>query len=175
MKKCLFLWQAAGFIFTGALGTILHFLYDWSNESLFTALFAAVDESIFQHMKLLFFPMLIFSFIQARFIKCSLQSFFGTKLVGITIGILMIPILYYTYTGALGVSADWFNIVIFFICAAFVYWLEYKLFSKGIKFKISDFVAKTVLFLMALIFIFLTFNPPHIPLFADPLTKLYGI
>ena len=56
MKRRLWRWQLAGFIFTAVLGVLLHFLYDWTNESLVVALFSAVNESTFEHMKLLFFP-----------------------------------------------------------------------------------------------------------------------
>ena len=64
MKKDLFLWQFGGFVFTVVLGTILHFLYDLTNQSVLVAPFSAVNESTFEHMKLMYFPMLIFSLIQ---------------------------------------------------------------------------------------------------------------
>lgn len=53
MKKSIPYWQAAGFIFTAILGTLLHFLFDWTNGSVIAALFSAVNESIWEHMKLL--------------------------------------------------------------------------------------------------------------------------
>ncbi|MBE7055804.1 MAG: hypothetical protein E7392_06810, partial [Ruminococcaceae bacterium] len=64
MKKTVSRWQLAGFIFTGIAGVILHFLFDWTGGSVLVAPFSAVNESIFEHMKLLFFPMLLFAFVE---------------------------------------------------------------------------------------------------------------
>ena len=62
------LWQAAGFAFATLGGTILHFLYDWTGGSILVAPFSGVNESTWEHMKLLFFPMLLFSLVQSRFL-----------------------------------------------------------------------------------------------------------
>lgn len=67
MKRDVTLWQFAGFTVTSLGGTLLHFLYDWSNQSIFAAPFSAVNESAWEHMKLLFFPMFIFALIQSCF------------------------------------------------------------------------------------------------------------
>ena len=41
MRKRLFYWELAGFLFTAALGTLLHFVYDWSGGSTLAAAFSA--------------------------------------------------------------------------------------------------------------------------------------
>ena len=56
MKKRLLLWETAGFLFTAAVGALLHFTYDWSGGTVLAAAFSAVNESTWEHMKLLFFP-----------------------------------------------------------------------------------------------------------------------
>ena len=56
MRKRRFLWALAGFLFTGALGSLLHFTYEWSG-GLLTAAFSADNESTWEHMKLLFVPL----------------------------------------------------------------------------------------------------------------------
>ena len=92
MKKDLFLWQFGGFVFTVVLGPILHFLYDLTNQSVLVAPFSAINESTFEHMKLMYFPMLIFSLIQSRFFK-EYKSFWCIKLIGILTGLALIPAL----------------------------------------------------------------------------------
>lgn len=173
MRKTLLFFQIAGFVFTGILGTLLHFLYDWTNSPI-TALFSAVNESIWEHMKLLFVPTLTFAFIQRKFFAGSFKNFWWAKLMGIVAGLLSIPILYYTYTGALGVSADWFNITIFFLAAAVCYITEAMFIKKEKSFCHSG-VAVAVLCLIVVTFVVFTFYPPFIPLFKDPSTNLYGI
>lgn len=175
MKRSLKLWQLCGFIFTGIAGVLLHFLYDWTNQSVIVAPFSAVNESIWEHMKLLFFPMFVFALIEYRALGKDYQNFWCTKLAGTAAGLLLIPMLYYTYTGALGVTADWFNIVIFFVSAGAAYCLETKLLNKEINFCKSPTTAFIILCLIALLFIVFTFVQPQVPLFQDPTTGNYDI
>ena len=48
-----------GFLFNIILGTIGHFLYDWSNNNKIIGFFFATDESIWQHLKLDITPVLL--------------------------------------------------------------------------------------------------------------------
>ncbi len=175
MKKSLKFWQTAGFIFTGTAGVLLHFLYDWTNQSIFVAPFSAVNESIWEHMKLLFFPMFMFALIEYKFIGKDFESFWCAKSVGIISGLMLIPIIFYTYTGALGVNADWFNIVIFFISAGTAYYIENFLFKNKPEMCNSPLIAFAFLCFIAVLFVVMTFVQPKIPLFQDMTTGNYGI
>ena len=175
MKRSLSFWQFVGFVFTSVVGTLLHFLYEWTGESVIVGLFSAVNESIFEHMKLLFFPMLLFAFIEAKYIGEEYDNFWCAKLVGILVGVGLIPVLYYTYTGIFGVNADWFNIIIFFITAAISYMVETRIMESGRCSFIQPNLAKFILIIIAAVFIVFTFFPPKIPLFKDPITAIYGI
>ncbi len=175
MKRTLSFWQTAGFIFTGVLGVLLHFLYDWTGENVIVGTFSAVNESIFEHMKLLFFPMFLFAIIENRFIGKEYENFWCTKLAGIVLGVVLIPVLYYTISGVFGTIPDWVNIAIFFVSVAVSYIAETKLLKKDNISCESSKTAFLLLILIALVFIALTFAPPQIPLFEDPITKTYGI
>lgn len=174
MRNRLLYCQLAGFIFTAIAGTLLHFLYDWSNHNVFVAPFSAVNESIWEHMKLLFVPMFTFALIERQFIGAQYENFWCVKLVGILFGIIMIPVLYYTYTGIYGMSKDWINIIIFFVVAAATYLLEMRLFKKDNIFCITPLLALLILCLLALTFVVFTFIPPEIPLFeaSHPVSSL---
>ena len=173
MKRSIPFWQLIGFLFTGALGTVLHFLFDWTDKSLIFSLFSAVNESIWEHMKLIFYPMILFAILEYRTWGKENPAFWCIKLLGILLSLTLIPVIYYTYTGILGASADWFNITIFFIAAAAGFYWETKLFQNGIC-PIPAAAAISVLSLIGLAFTILTFLPPHIPFFQDPLTGTYG-
>lgn len=175
MQKKLSLWQLAGFIFTAIAGTLLHFLYNWSNQSVFVAPFSAVNESIWEHMKLLFVPMFIFALIERQFLGKQYENFWCAKLAGITLGLTLIPVLYYTYTGISGISKDWINIIIFFVAAAAAYLLETWMFKQDREFCFSPLIALLFLCLLAMTFVVFTFVPPEIPIFQDPRTRSYGI
>lgn len=172
MKKSIPSWQIAGFVFTAITGTFLHFLFDLTGGSVWSALFSAVNESIWEHMKLLYYPMVIVAVAEYFLWGKEYDSFWCIKLMGILVGIAVIPVIYYTYTGILGISADWFNITIFFIAAGLVYWLETKLFQKDFTCRFPP--ALSVIIMIAVTFIVLTFVPPQIPLFQDPISGTYG-
>lgn len=165
MKKSISFWQMVGFIATGVSGTLLHFLYDWSGQHPVVGAFSAVNESIWEHMKLLFFPMLVFSLIEYSRIGKDYPNFWCVKLIGTLMGLTVIPVIYYTYTGALGVTADWFNIAIFFIAAAAVYWLETKLLQNSRPRCTFPAVALGTLLLIGVVFVMLTYHPLNLPLF----------
>ena len=164
-----------GFLFTAIIGTLLHFLYDWTGEIIFVAPFSAVNESVWEHMKLLFVPMFIFALIDYRKWGKNHDNFWCIKLLSITVGLLLIPTLYYTYTGALGITADWFTITIFFLATAIAYYLENRLLKSKANFCFSSLLAFSVLIILAVLFVFFTFTPLPIPLFSDPATGNYGI
>ncbi len=175
MKKSLTFLQFAGFVFTGIMGTLLHFLYEWTGENIIAGLLSAVNESIWEHMKLLYFPMLIFALLENKLLRGKYENFWCAKLFGLLLGLIAIPIIYYTYTGVLGISADWFNILIFFIAAAISFYLETKIIKGGRECIFSPTAAKIIILLIGLVFLIFTFVPPHIPLFKDPISSSYGI
>ena len=117
MQKNLFIWQLAGVTFVAVLGTLFHFLYDWIENPVIAA-FSAVNESTWEHMKLLFFPALLFAVIEFPFFRKDCPNFWQIKCVGILIGLLLIPTLFYTLNGVFGKTPDWLNILTFFIAVA---------------------------------------------------------
>ena len=174
MKKSVPTWQMGGFIFTSVLGTLLHFLFDLTGGSVAAALVSAVNESIWEHMKLIYYPMLLFAFVEYRVWGKEVPGFWCVKLKGILLALVLIPALYYLYTGALALSADWFNITIFFLAAAAAYWKETKLFLHQRPCRLPEKLALTLILLIAGVFTAFTFYTPHIPLFRDPITGTYG-
>ncbi|WP_286082764.1 DUF6512 family protein, partial [Parablautia intestinalis] len=67
--KSLKQYTAIGIIFVLLAGTLAHFVYDWSGNHAVIGLFTPVNESIWEHMKLLFFPMLLYAFFAAHHLK----------------------------------------------------------------------------------------------------------
>lgn len=175
MKRSASFWSFLGFVFVSVTGTLLHFVYDWFGESAVVGVFSAVNESIWEHMKLLYVPLMIFAVFESRRVADDIDNFWCIKLLSTLAGLLVIPALYYTYTGALGVSADWFNITIYFIATALVFWLEAHLVRSDFACRLPSTAAIAVLVGIGALFALYTFLPPHIPLFRDPLDGTYGI
>ena len=174
MKRAIGLWQLMGFAVTSLGGTLLHFLYDWTDKSVWVAPFSGVNESTWEHMKLLFWPMFIFAIVQSFFLR-DREDFWCVKLRGTLLGLLLIPVIFYTYNGVIGKSPDWINIAIFFIAAAIAYLYETRQFKNETTTCKSPKTALAILCVIALLFTVFTFATPEICIFKDPLTGGYGI
>ena len=174
MKRQMGLWQLFGFALSTLLGTVLHFLYEWSGKAVWVAPFSGVNESTWEHMKLLFFPMLLFAAVERLFFR-ERGDFWCVKLKGTLLGLLLIPVLFYTYNGVVGQSPDWINIVIFFVSAAVAFWDEARAFKKESAGCTRSAWAVAALLGIAALFVLFTFATPHLGIFKDPLTGTFGI
>ena len=176
MRKRLFFWELAGFLLTSAVGSLLHFVYEWSGGSLAAAVISAVNESTWEHMKLLFVPIFLFSVVQACVLGKDYPNFLAVRAVSILVGLLLIPVLYYTYTGVWGQMRDWANIAVFFLAALGAFLQDFYLLRRNrLSAPWQQVLGLIVLWALAFCFVWCTFRPPHIALWRDPLTGTYGI
>ena len=173
MKRSIGLWQLMGYAVTVLGGTVLHFLYEWLGDAVWIAPFSGVNESTWEHMKLLFWPMLLFAIVEYFFFR-ERADFWCVKLWGILLGLVMIPVLFYTYNGVIGKSPDFVNIAIFFVSAAASYFYETHLFRKERLCCRSPHFAIAALLAVTVAFIAFTFYTPKLGIFLDPLTGSYG-
>lgn len=125
MNKAFKYTEIAGVLFTVSLGSLWHFLYEWSGNNAVVGLFAPFNESTWEHLKLLFFPALIFLMGEAFFFYKKYESFFTAKLLGVTAGMVIIPLLFYGYTSVLGRHFLAADIGIFIISAVSAYLISY--------------------------------------------------
>ena len=167
MKRSSSLWQWAGFAFATFGGTILHFLYDWTGGNVLVSPFSGVNESTWEHMKLLYWPLLFFALGKRPFFR-EQENYWCVKLAQILLGLTLIPVLFYTYNGAFGKSPDWINIAIFYISAGLAFLFERWAFKHNQLSCKHPRLALTAICLIGVLFVVFTFAPPRIPLFRDP-------
>ncbi len=155
-------------------GIFLHFSYNLSNQNIFVGTFSAINESTWEHLKLIFFPMLITSIISYFYLKRDYNNYLWIKTKSIIIAMLFIVIFFYTVSGIIGKNIAFLNISSFFIA---IFLSEYYTFKKINKnyYKNNTILASIILVLLFLSFIIFTFFTPRIGLFKDPLTNSYGI
>lgn len=176
MRKRLFLWEVAGFLWTAALGSLLHFAYEWSGGSVAAALVGAVNESTWEHMKLLFVPLFLLSMGQVCFMGKTYPDFLAVRAVSTLTGVALIPVLFYTYTGVWGQMWNWANIAVFFLAAFGTFALDACLLRRNrLSSPWQQMLGLAVLWALAFCFIWCTFRPVHLALWQDPLTGRYGI
>lgn len=157
----------AGFLFSAVLGTASHFFYAWSGNNPLIGLISPVSESTWEHMKLVFFPVLLWSFFLPTHLSRETPALRPALLLGGLLGTLSIPVLFYTYSGILGNNIAWIDILIFFISVFIAFFSAWKLQNSAR----TDKKRTAVYFLTALftiLFFLFTFLPPDIALFARP-------
>ena len=174
MKRNVTIWGIMGFAVTSFVGTILHFLYEWLGEAVLVAPFSGVNESTWEHMKLLFWPMFLFAVVQSFFFR-DRRDFWCVKLQGTVLGLALIPLIFYTYNGVIGRSPDWFNIAIFFVSALMVFVYETRQFKKEATICKHPRLALIALCIIGIMFVIFTFLTPQLNIFKDPLTDTDGI
>ena len=95
-------------VLAGTVGTLLHFLYNWTKKSYIVGLFSATNESVWEHLKLLFIPVFISTVIENLVYGKAIKNFFFSRLVAVLLGLFSIIALHYGYTGAIGKRFDFF-------------------------------------------------------------------
>lgn len=166
-------YQIFSAIFVCILGTLLHFTYKLLGENNIVASFSAVNESVWEHLKLLFFPMLLTTIIGYFCIGRNALNFLYSKTLGILASMLFIIIFFYTYTGIIGKSIVFIDIASFFVAAILGEYIAYRLMISN--FECNNIIAIIVLTIILICFVMFTYFPPNIALFKDPVTKEYGI
>ena len=118
--------EIASFFLTCLLGVLFHFIYEWTGKQFLVGLFFPVNESTWEHLKLVFFPIILVSILEYYVGNLTNAAFICIKLRSALLGMLTTVILFYTYTGVLGKSLDWVNISIFFVAIAISFFYSYQ-------------------------------------------------
>lgn len=170
LKKVFFF----SFLLSVCVGFFMHFIYELSNYSRVVGLFAPINESPWEHLKLLFFPYFIFTIILYIFTKRNSKNILFGNFIAILLGMIFTISSFYTLHGALGTNLIFIDILIYLLSVAVTYILC-MYFLKNNTFSINNTIGFMLFILMLLIFIICTFIPPRVPLYQDGLTKSFGL
>jgi len=175
MKKSVLRWELGGIIFIVVVGSLLHFAFEWSGRAIPIAPIAAVNESVWEHLKLGFWPALVYAVLEySRFGK-SAKNFFLAKTLGIYLIPITIVVLFYSYTAIFGHGLLIVDIAIFVVAVIVGQLVSYRLLiASPLSERLNRF-APIALVVLGILFVLFTFYPPHIPLFKDSVTGGYGI
>jgi hypothetical protein len=170
-------WILIGIPFLFIAGSFFHFLYDLSGKTILAGTISAVNESVWEHAKMLLLPPILwwvlYYLLKGKKYGINPNQWFTGMLVSIVSSILAMMFIYYFYTQAFGVKLLYMDIFILFLAILIgqgLGWHFYRYFS-GIN-AIVSILLVTVIFIL---FVYWTFSPPHIPLFYDNPNGKYGI
>ncbi len=166
--------EIVGTLFIIFLGTALHFTFASSGQNPIVGSFSAVNESVWEHLKLPFWPSLLWLLIIMFPLRKIVSNFFSAKAVGIILMIVIIPVVFYSYTffteEILAV-----DIATFMIAVIAGQSISYILYRQDKPSKLTEAIAIAVIVLLAIVFIVFTFYPPHLSIFKDSNTGQFGI
>ncbi|MGI9528397.1 MAG: DUF6512 family protein, partial [Acidimicrobiia bacterium] len=100
-RRSVLLWEIGAFFFIMLAASALHFAFELSNFSEPLAVFASVNESTFEHLKLFFWPALIYALVQHAYTKGTVNNYWfgkGMAMVATPLGIIAS---FYLYLGIL--------------------------------------------------------------------------
>ena len=163
-----------GIIFIAVIGTLLHFFYEFSHHNKVVAIFAAVNESTWEHIKICMTPTILWSLYDG-YIYGTNGNYFIAKALSIIVIIGLIPLLFYSYTEFTKKAILWIDVICFYVtvaCSQFVFY--YFINLDALSF-IYVYLSVILFFLEISAYIFLTYQPLRNFLFEDPISHKYGI
>lgn len=158
------------FVVISVIGTLFHFIYDWSGNNKFVGYFSAVNESTWEHLKLLFFPAVFYFVFEYFLLKKRANNFISASAIGIISGLVSIVAFFYTYKGILGYNVDFINIFIFYLGVAITIAVRTLIIKKEwFTSKTWNIVFLIIILLISFGFIVYTYSPLTLGIFTPPI------
>lgn len=149
-------------IFLG--GSCLHFTYDLSGYNILVGIFSAINESVWEHTKMVILPTILYDIIYYIRHKNSINkdSWFSSMIINLIVAIFTMPLLYYFYTGAFGKEILIIDIIIFLLSVIFGTYFGWQFYHKN---KVLPW--KLLLIIIIVTYVLFTFYQPNIPIFIS--------
>jgi hypothetical protein len=168
-------WELAGILFVFLVGALFHFLFEWSGASRIIGTFASTNESVWEHFKQGFWPMSLFAVIEYIFPKMRVKNFLPAKAVAVYVIPIITGSVFYGYTAIVGKEILLVDILIFLVAVIIGQLISYRIMTANPLLKSASMIGGVLIVVLALILIITTFFPPHLPIFIDHNTGVYGI
>ncbi len=162
-----------GFIFIAVLGTLGHFIYEWSNHNKYAAIIFAVNESTWEHMKLVVFPSILWLFIEIPFIG-TMPNFITAKLSSLITMLILIPLLFNIYKMFFKGHSLIYSIIEFLISIAVGQYLGYKVLNGEMVAPVLNYVSLIIIILIVSYFLIATLIPGKSEIYVDPISHKKG-
>lgn len=174
IEKKIFNWEVAGIFWIIIIGSLLHFVYKWSNNSIIVGMIAPVNESVWEHMKLGYWSLILFIPLEYLFIGKYVRSFFIGKALGILTLEIFVVVVFYSYTSITKEPMAAIDIGSYVVGAILCQIVSFNIL-KSSRFGRFDNIGKIILITIGTILILFTFYTPKFDIFRDRGTGKYGI
>lgn len=164
-----------GVIFIFFIGFIIHNLYDWF-PNIITLIISPVNESIFEHLKMILSSYVIWIIIKYLiYKKCNLEknSFFFKELLTVIFNIILFLSIFLPIYNAFGENLI-ITLLIYFISIIITSILNY-FFKIKIESKLLNIIGIIFMIIIYITTTYLTYNPLINNFFLDPISNSYGL
>ena len=161
-----------GFIVISAAGTIAHFLYDWTHNRI-VGLFAAVNESTWEHIKIALTPTFLWSLYDGAIYGLN-PNYFLAKLMSLLVIIFFIPLVFYSYQRVAKRPILVIDILTFYLAILLSQITFYTIIDLSPIWPILQYLATLSTFILFGAYMTLTLEPLRNLIFKDPITGKYG-
>lgn len=171
-----FILRIASFIFLWGVGALLHFAYRWSSQNLLIGMFGCVNESVWEHLKMVFWPWVFWSLGEYSVCKTQIHNFILGKIAQVTLSCFFVIAVFYSYTFFTQKSIFAVDILTFSSAIALGQLADIK--ARRIKLTPDYYWNTAMVCIVALVctaFMTFTFDPPRTAFFQDPVTGSYGV
>ena len=154
---------------------LFHFLYEWFPNNVF-AIFFPVNESIWEHMKIIYSSVVFYTIIDYLFLKkkhLPINNIFTSAFLSSLLGIICYLIIYLPIYHFVGENML-ISILLLFIIIIFTQYISYIILSKENN-NILNIISIIFIIIGYIIFGYLTYNPIENYLFFDKKEEKYGI
>ena len=166
--------EIAGPFIVFIIASLLHFIYDLSPNVL-TSLFGAVNESVWEHIKIFTIAYLFYGFIEMLLIRPAFKRFVVAKTLGVIAQGALIPLAYYAYTIFTQKPLLIVDLLIGFLSAVSGFLVSYRLYKSDRVIEKYFLTSIMILFLILMSLLCFTYFPPEAELFRDVVTGEFGI
>ena len=174
-RKTLFKLEVSGAVFVSIAAVVLHFLYEWSGKEVWASLFSAVNESVWEHLKIFSLPYVIWAFVELCCVRVPFRKFVSAKVLSLYFMFIIIPAFFYTYSGIFGRNIAFVDILSGFAFTVMTFILSYRMIVNAPCIE-KYFKLSLVLFALYYVMIaFFTYSPPRLEIFKDPISGNYGV
>ena len=154
-------------------GSLLHFTHDWIKKGVLLHIFSALNESTWEHMKLLVAPTILIGILQYIFLKGIYTNLLNSIFILLLVEVISIPLLFEPLRLLLKKVPFSVTILIFILSILFGL-LTQSYFLKENIYLFPEEIALLLSLGIVGIFAIFSYYPPKIFLFKDPITGRYG-
>lgn len=164
-----------GFILITIVGSLLHFCFEWGGSFKPLALFCAVNESVWEHLKIGFWPAFFYALYEYFSFGRKKQNFWIAKAAALYIIPLTIIIVFYLVEAIIGTHILWLDIAMFVAAIALSQFVSYRIITSKNDYSRYKGISIIMIVILTTAFSLFTFFPPKLELFKNPHTGTYGI